>query len=154
MIVVAIVGVLAAVAIPAYQNYTLRAESVDGYLQFAALKPRIGEFYYAKGRLPADFVELGLPKATGTAYGGDSATFDEAFGYRSEVWKSVEYQPKATNRFVFVLRSWQTPDIGLHFQIKTDGGMVRFRCTINGNTTRASFVPAQCRDGVVTEWVW
>ena len=71
MITVAIVGILAAIAIPAYQNYLLRAASVDGYLQFAALKTRIGDFYYSEGVLPSDFEDLGLPAPTGKAYGGD-----------------------------------------------------------------------------------
>ena len=38
MITVAIIGILAAIAIPAYQNYLIRAASVDGIYQFAALK--------------------------------------------------------------------------------------------------------------------
>ena len=158
MITVAIIGVLAGILIPTYQDYLVRAASVDGYLQFAALKPRIAEFYHAEGKLPSNFADLGLPAPTGQAHDGDTAPYETAFGALSKVWSDVEYQPKGTvdepNRYVFVLRSRQSPDIGLHFQIKADNGATRFRCTINGKMERAPFVPAQCRDGTVEQWSW
>jgi type IV pilus assembly protein PilA len=156
MIAVAIVGVLAALAIPAYQSYLIRAESVDGYYQFAALKTRIGEFYNSQGRLPKNFEELGLPPPTGTVYGGDTAPYETAFGVPSKVWSSVEYQPKEPHGYVFVLRSSRLPgNFGLHFQIKAHNGSVRFRCSVNiGHPERAPFVPATCRNGDVDEWDW
>jgi len=156
MIAVAIVGVLAALAIPAYQSYLLRAESVDGYYQFAAVKTRIAAFHQDQGRLPSDFEELGLPPPTGSVYGGDTAPYETVFGVPSKVWSSVEYQSKEPYGYAFVLRSARLPDnFGLHFQIKADNSNVRFRCTINtGHGERAPFVPASCRHGNVDEWDW
>lgn len=157
MVAVAVIGILAALSIASYQDYVIRARSVDGYAQFTALKPRIGEFYFSTGRLPANFSDLGLPAATGTAHGGDTAPYETVFGVPSQVWSNVEYQPKTANGesyYVFVLRSALPDDIGLHIQIKHDGGQVRFRCTVNGQSDRAAYVPANCRDGLVTEWDW
>jgi prepilin-type N-terminal cleavage/methylation domain-containing protein len=154
MIVVAVIGLLIAVALPAYDNYVLRAKSSDGYVQFSALKPAMGDFYQSNGRLPANFPELGLPAATGSAYGGDTASYEHAFGVRSDVWQSVEYQPKNPHGYVFVLRSRQSPDVGLHFQIKAARGIIRIRCTVNGDGARVPYVPAHCAEGVVTEWDW
>jgi Tfp pilus assembly protein PilE len=158
-VAVAVIGILAALSITSYQNYVIRAESVDGYMQFAALKPRIGEFYFIKGRLPANFSELSLPDPTGQANGGDTAPYETVFGVTSNVWSDVEYQPKTANGesyYVFVLRSHGLPtDIGLHFQIKHDGGQVRFRCAINEKAERAPYVPANCREGNVDDdWDW
>jgi len=165
MITVAIIGILAAIAIPAYQNYLLRAASVDGYLQFAALKTRIGEFYNSSGALPSNFDELGLelePGEIGTAYGGDTASYSATFDVSSEVWTYVEYQPKPQADgqifYVFVLRSDPSrglPDnFGLHFQIKAENGGIRFRCNVNNRAERAPFVPAQCRKGSADDWNW
>ena len=159
MVVVAVIGILVALATTSYRNFYIRAESVDGYLQFSALKTRIGEFYAGKGILPANFSDLGLPAATGTAHGGDTAPYETVFGVSSKVWSDVEYQPKAQGSgeifYVFAIRSNGLPiDIGLHFQIKHDRGNVRFRCTINERADRARFVPANCRDGRVDEWDW
>jgi len=43
MIVVAIIGILAAVALPAYQDYTVRAKVSEGLVQASAAKATIGE---------------------------------------------------------------------------------------------------------------
>jgi prepilin-type N-terminal cleavage/methylation domain-containing protein len=154
MITVAIIGILAAIAIPAYQNYLIRAASVDGYYQFAALKTRIGEFYNGAGVLPANFEQLGLPAATGSAHGGDAASYEHTFGLTSRVWTGVEYQPKVGG-YVFVLRSSHLPDnFGLHFQIKAENGGIRFRCNVNNHAERTPFVPAQCREGSADDWNW
>jgi hypothetical protein len=165
MITVAIIGILAAIAIPAYQNYVLRAASVDGYYQFAALKTRIGDFYNGTGALPANFDELGLevdPEKIGTAYGGDTASYSDTFGVSSEVWADVEYQPKpqADGQVFYVLVLRSDPEhhlpvnFGLHFQIKAENGGIRFRCNVNNHAERAPFVPAQCRQGSADEWNW
>jgi len=159
MITVAIIGILAAIAIPAYQNYLLRAASVDGYYQFAALKPRIGDFYNGTGVLPATFEELGLPSPTGTSDWGRKDTYERTFGVESKVWTDVEYQQKKVGTdikgYVFVLRSSHLPDnFGLHFQIKAENGGIRFRCNVNNRAERAPFVPAQCRKGSADDWNW
>ena len=62
MIVVAIIGILAAIALPAYQDYTIRAQMVEGITMTNALKPKIAEFYEYKGRFPKDNNEAGLPE--------------------------------------------------------------------------------------------
>lgn len=49
MIVVAIIGILAAVAIPAYQDYTIRAKISEGLVLADALKTAIAETHQAQG---------------------------------------------------------------------------------------------------------
>jgi type IV pilus assembly protein PilA len=60
MIVVAIIGILAAIAIPAYQDYTIRAQVTEGLNLASDLKAGIAEFYANEGRWPADETEIGL----------------------------------------------------------------------------------------------
>ena len=52
MIVVAIIGILAAIAIPAYQNYTIRAQVSEGSSLIGGLETAFAESYANKGRLP------------------------------------------------------------------------------------------------------
>jgi type IV pilus assembly protein PilA len=53
MIVVAIIGILAAIAIPAYQNYTIRAQVTEGLSLAAGWKTAISEYYAQNGAFPA-----------------------------------------------------------------------------------------------------
>lgn len=52
MIVVAIIGILAAVALPAYQDYTVRAKVSELMLAVSAGKTPVAEFYQIKGSIP------------------------------------------------------------------------------------------------------
>src|ERR1700681_2326173 len=53
MIVVAIIGILAAIAIPAYQNYTIRAQVTEGLSLADGWKTGIAEFYAQQGTFPS-----------------------------------------------------------------------------------------------------
>mgnify|MGYP001558706629 FL=1 len=52
MIVVAIVGILAAIAIPAYQDYVARAQVSEGVAAAGAMKTSITEYYQSQGGFP------------------------------------------------------------------------------------------------------
>ena len=63
MIVVAIIGILAAIAIPAYQDYTIRAQVSEGLNLAGGAKTAVAEFYQDRGVFPADNNEAGLSAA-------------------------------------------------------------------------------------------
>jgi type IV pilus assembly protein PilA len=52
MIVVAIIGILAAIAIPAYQNYTIRSQVTEGLSLADGWKTGVAEFYAQNGNFP------------------------------------------------------------------------------------------------------
>lgn len=54
MIVVAIIGVLSAVAVPAYQNYQVKAQVSDGIALAGTFKLQVSEHYTENGALPPD----------------------------------------------------------------------------------------------------
>ena len=60
MIVVAIIGILAAIAIPAYQDYTIRAQVTEGLNLAGAVKASVAEFYAQNGTWPPSLTELGM----------------------------------------------------------------------------------------------
>ena len=60
MIVIAIIGILAAIAIPAYQNYTIRSQVTEGLSLADGWKTSISEYYAQNGIFPTRF-EHGQP---------------------------------------------------------------------------------------------
>ena len=87
MIVVAIIGILAAVAIPAYQDYTTRAKVTEVIALGAAAKTSISEYYLTNGSMPSDEAEAGVNTdsdqsayVTGISYNGGAVTYDVEIG--------------------------------------------------------------------------
>ncbi len=60
MIVVAIIGILAAIAIPAYQDYTVRAKVGEGINALAPAKLAVSEFYISTGWMPANITSAAV----------------------------------------------------------------------------------------------
>ena len=60
MIVVAIIGILAAIAIPAYQDYTIRAQVSEGLNLAAGAKAAVTEYYQDRGAWPTGNTQAGL----------------------------------------------------------------------------------------------
>jgi type IV pilus assembly protein PilA len=65
MIVVAIIGILAAIAIPAYQNYTIRAQVTEGLNLADGWKTAIAEYYAQYGAWPSVSSLTGTVASTG-----------------------------------------------------------------------------------------
>ena len=63
MIVVAIIGILAAIAIPQYQNYVARAQVAEALVLASGAKTAIAEYRSTKGNWPADNKAAGLAEA-------------------------------------------------------------------------------------------
>ncbi|WP_428992317.1 pilin [Rhodanobacter thiooxydans] len=64
MIVVAIIAILAAIAIPAYQDYLIRTQASEGVTMMDGAKVGVTEFFANTGRLPTNNTSAGLSSAT------------------------------------------------------------------------------------------
>ncbi len=67
MIVVAIIGILAAVALPAYQDYTVRAKVSEVILAASAGRTTVSEFYSTAGHMPLNETSAAI-ETTGSKY--------------------------------------------------------------------------------------
>jgi len=133
MIVVAIIGILAAIAIPAYQDYTIRAKVSEGMNLAAAAKAAVAETYASAGAFPADNAAAGLPAAN-TIIGRSVASVTVANGVISILYNaSLGGNPTMNNQTVTM-----TP---------TDaGGSITWVCAIGADATRYKYVPQTCRN--------
>lgn len=79
MIVVAIIGILAAVAIPSYQDYTNKAKATNAVGSLAGQKIKVGEIFSNTNALGCTSDGIAVPNCTGSgvlsvAYDGITAT--------------------------------------------------------------------------------
>ena len=113
MIVIAIIGILAAIALPAYQDYTARAQASEGFKATSGLQSDIGVFVADKNRYPLPAEILGAASLDGkyfnpgdvTLTGGDATTITSpttatvinvAFTAGANNGKSMKLTPSAT----------------------------------------------------------
>ena len=68
MIVVAIIGILAAIAIPAYQDYTVRSQVTEGLNLASAVETGVAEYFANTGSWPADNSAAGISSSPSGKY--------------------------------------------------------------------------------------
>ena len=135
MIVVAIIGILAAIAIPAYQDYTIRAQVSEGLNLSGGAKAAVTEYFQDRGDLPTTNDEAGLA-AAGTITGKyvtQVAVGDDGSGNDGEI--EVTYGNDAHSE-IDTDTLLLTPDT-------TNAGSVVWVCS--SGDILAKHLPAACR---------
>ncbi|MDA8961914.1 pilin [Congregibacter sp.] len=78
MIVIAIVGILAAIALPAYQDYTVRAKMSEPLAMLAEAKTSIAEYYVNFNAFPGDQASSGVVLTRTESQIVDTITYDSS----------------------------------------------------------------------------
>ncbi|MGE0482821.1 MAG: pilin [Gammaproteobacteria bacterium] len=128
MIVVAIIGILAAVAIPAYQDYTIRAKVTEGLSLASAGKTAVSEYFASNGSLPGSNAQAGM--ADSQSISGNSV---DSVNVGANGVITVTFSAATITSSTIVL----TPDTG-------DGGKVVWNCSTGGDLA-AKYRPSSCR---------
>jgi type IV pilus assembly protein PilA len=131
MIVVAIIGILAAIALPAYQDYTARAQMSEAMSLASGAKTAVAEYYSNEGKWPTANESAGL--ATSTDITGTYVLKVDA----------------ANGKIVATMR-----DTGVAAGIKsktltlspvTTAGSIEWKCKYD-TSAEAKYYPTSCRD--------
>lgn len=141
MIVVAIIGILAAVALPAYQDYTVRAKVSEGMIMASSLKIGTTEMFADRGMnglgayagvISADIANITTDLVTAVSISSTDGSITITMGGIPQLGTS--------NVLAFV------PSIGGSQISSTNStGTIEWNCTTTATTIEDKFLPANCR---------
>lgn len=133
MIVVAIIAILAAIAIPAYQNYLIRAQVSEGAVLADGLKTPVAEFYGNTGRWPTALASIGLPATAASTSG-----------------KYVQEMDLSGTGIVEAKFNTTTSNLKIQGDVFAlspvdNGGSVSWTCTDGATNVPSAYLPSSCR---------
>jgi type IV pilus assembly protein PilA len=130
MIVVAIIGILAAIALPAYQDYTVRARVSEALVLAASAKTAVAETFQSNGAVTAASTGYTFP-AAGTA-NIKMISIADGTGIISMTFQG------ALAATMGALTMHLVPTLNA-------GNPVEWACDIGGSTANFKYVPPECR---------
>ena len=128
MIVVAIIGILAAVALPAYSDYAKRAHVAEALQVASGARMSILEYYSGNNEFPADNVTAGMDIPT---------------DIQGNSFKSIEVKPNGIMEITFNQKVGLNKTIIMQATVNSAHGSIVWSC--DGGTLEDKFRPANCR---------
>jgi type IV pilus assembly protein PilA len=142
MIVVAIIGILAAVALPAYQDYTVRAKMSEVILALSACRTSITEVYQSGGVATPTANSWGCEQ-TGTSKYVASVTTSP----NGVVTATIQGISTAVNGSVVTLAPLSAATTTATWAANSGAGLFGWRCgsTTDGSNVNGKYLPGSCR---------
>jgi len=133
MIVVAIIAILAAIAIPAYQNYLIRSQVSEGMVLTSGARTAVSEFYSNTGHYPLNNESAGLPTNAASISGKYVSGVTIASGLITAKFGGQANQAIQSQTFILSPSS--------------NGGSMTWSCNSSANpgTVDNKYLPSSCR---------
>jgi type IV pilus assembly protein PilA len=140
MIVVAIIGILAAVALPAYQDYTVRAKISEAILALSSAKSAVAEAYAQYGTMVSSMTSMGVQNQTSKYVASVSWTATSGTSLGTITVKTTTTGGLPTDAADKIIVMLATGD--------STTGKVKFDCSNGGSGTTGvpnKYLPAVCK---------
>ena len=134
MIVVAIIAILAAIAIPAYQDYIIRAQVSEGAVLASGNETALAEYQQNTGSWPKSAASAGVP--TSTSITGKYVTSVNVIATPGQI--QAEFGAQANAAITGSL---------LVFSGITTSGSTSWSCDVGATSVPAKYLPTTCRVG-------
>ncbi|MDA8095566.1 MAG: pilin [Betaproteobacteria bacterium] len=134
MIVIAIIGILAAIAIPTYMDYVVRAQVSEGLSLVGSPESAVTEYYTNHGSLGSNNGSIGISSADSIS-GNYVASVAVANGIIS-----VHYSDAAPQKANTAING-----AILTLSAVTSSGSVKWTCGGTGTTVLSKYLPSSCR---------
>jgi type IV pilus assembly protein PilA len=151
MIVIAIIGILAAIAIPAYQDYVVRSQISEGLAMASSTKASVAEYFADRGNWPVSIGDLGITNSPSGKYVSGIAVSNGTIvvSYGNDVNKAVSsgvnnlaLQPLATTNQDVV---WKCGARALSVSATAVAGTVTSIDAATASTVAGKYRPSNCR---------
>ena len=136
MIVVAIVGILAAIALPAYQDYIARSKMSEVMAALGAAKTSVSEYAGTNNRLPNTTAEAGI------AAPAAAAKYISGLAWANN---RVEATVKAVSGGNGVVAALDNAVVFMTPTMDTATNQVTWSCGTTANPTAYKYLPSNCR---------
>ena len=144
MIVVAIIGILAAIALPAYQDYIARSKVTESMTFLSTAKTSVSEYVASNAGVPADANEAGIDTAPG------NVKYMSAMGYAGAGSTEVLISATLTN----INAALDGQKVGMEGVVNTTNGTVAWNCRTDAPVNEYRFLPANCRSAKTVTPAW
>ncbi|WP_407078773.1 pilin [Xanthomonas sp. WHRI 10208] len=133
MIVVAIIAILAAIALPAYQDYLIRAQVAEGLSLASGAKVAVEEFHWAQSVSPTSNSQAGLGNADTIKGKYVSSVTVGAGGVITVAFANQSASQSIRSSQLQLIPDW------------SGAGSTVWRCDGSGTTLQAKYLPQACR---------